>query len=140
MRKAGEKPCGCKHSEPEVFQTIWKHLKSDGMPDQAANHMTAEMLTHGEDFESSIEQYERNFANYKTKGFNEHAAQAMAVESLEDGAEQPRESMRFAGSMGEDLNKFIAPDGASGEEIAMMAQSMTGEKPQKVYMDGKRIL
>jgi len=139
MRKAGEKPCGCKHSEPEVFQTIWKHLKSDGMPDQAANHMTAEMLTHGEDFESSIEQYERNFANYKTKGFNEHAAQAMAVESLEDGAEQPRESMRFAGSMGEDLNKFIAPDGASGEEIAMMAQSMTGEKPQKVYMDGKRI-
>ena len=73
MRKAGDKPCGCQHSEPEVFQTIWKHLKSDGMPDQAANHMTAEMLTHGEDFESSIEQYERNFANYKTKGFNEHA-------------------------------------------------------------------
>ena len=139
MRKAGEKPCGCQHSEPEVFQTIWKHLKSDGMPDQAANHMTAEMLTHGEDFESSIEQYERNFANYKTKGFNEHAAQAMAVESLEDGAEQPRESLRFAGSMGEDLNKFIAPEGASGEEIAMMAQSMSGEKPEIVYMNGSRI-
>lgn len=109
MRKAGDKPCGCQHSEPEVFQTIWKHLKSDGMPDQAANHMTAEMLTHGEDFESSIEQYERNFANYKTKGFNEHAAQAMAVESLEDGAEQPRESIRFAGSMGEDLSDYISP-------------------------------
>ena len=139
MRKAGEKPCGCKHSEPEVFQTIWKHLKSDGMPDQAANHMTAEMLTHGEDFESSIEQYERNFANYKNKGFNEHAAQAMAVESLEDGAEQPRESLRFAGSMGEDLNKFIAPEDARGEEIAMMAQSISGEKPEIVYMNGSRI-
>jgi len=139
MRKAGDKPCGCQHSEPEVFQTIWKHLKSDGMPDQAANHMTAEMLTHGEDFESSIEQYERNYANYRDKGFNEHAAQAMAVESLEDGAEQPRESLRFAGSMGEDLNKFIAPEGASGEEIAMMAQSMSGEKPEIVYMDGSRI-
>jgi len=139
MRKAGDKPCGCQHSEPEVFQTIWKHLKSDGMPDQAANHMTAEMLTHGEDFESSIEQYERNYANYRDKGFNEHAAQAMAVESLEDGAEQPRESLRFAGSMGEDLNKFIAPEGASGEEIAMMAQSMSGEKPEIVYMNGSRI-
>jgi len=140
MRKAGDKPCGCQHSEPEVFQTIWKHLKSDGMPDQAANHMTAEMLTHGEDFESSIEQYERNFANYKNKGFNEHAAQAMAVESLEDGAEQPRESMRFAGSMGEDLGGFMASEDSSGEDIAMMAQSMSGVKPEKVYMKGQQIL
>ena len=83
MRKAGEKPCGCKHEEPEVFQTIWKHLKTDGMPDQAANQLTAEMLTHGEDIDSSIESYERNYANFKERGYNEHAAQAMAVESLE---------------------------------------------------------
>ena len=92
MRLAGESP----KADPEVFQTIWKHLKSDGMPDQAANHMTAEMLTHGEDFESSIEQYERNFANYKEKGFNEHAAQAMAVEALEGREEPPSQSLRFA--------------------------------------------
>ena len=95
MRKAGEKPCGCKHEEPEVFQTIWKHLKTDGMPDQAANQLTAEMLTHGEDIDSSIESYERNYANFKERGYNEHAAQAMAVESLE-GGEQPSESIRFA--------------------------------------------
>ena len=95
MRKAGDKPCGCQHSDPEVFQTIWKHLKSDGVEDQAANQMAAEMLMHGEDFESSVEQYERNLSNFKEKGFNEHAAQAMAVESLESG-EQPRESIRFA--------------------------------------------
>ena len=91
MRKAAD----ISQTDPEVFQTIWKHLKSDGMEDQAANHMTAEMLTHGEDFESSIEQYERNLSNYKEKGFNEHAAQAMAVESLETG-DNPEESMRFA--------------------------------------------
>ena len=91
MRLAGEQP---KH-DPEVFQTIWKHLKTDGMPDQAANHLTAEMLHHGEDLDSSIEQYERNFSNYKEKGFNEHAAQAMAVESLETG-ENPAETLRFA--------------------------------------------
>ena len=96
MRKAGEKPLCCQEgAESEVFQTIWKHLKSDGMPDQAANQLTAEMLTHGEDIDSSIEAYERNYANYKEKGFNEHAAQAMAVESLE-GGEQPQESLRFA--------------------------------------------
>ena len=57
--------------------------------------MTAEMLTHGEDFESDIEQYERNLSNFKEKGFNKHAAQAMAVESLESG-ENPKESIRFA--------------------------------------------
>ena len=54
----------------------------------------AEMVTH-DDFEGSIEDYERNFANYREKGYNEHAAQAMAVESLESG-ESPQESIRFA--------------------------------------------
>tara|TARA_R100001443_G_C3337628_1_gene173772 strand:+ start:569 stop:856 length:288 start_codon:yes stop_codon:yes gene_type:complete len=91
VRLAGDQP---KH-DPEVFQTIWKHLKTDGIPDQAANHLTAEMLHHGEDLDSSIEQYERNFSNYREKGFNEHAAQAMAVESLETG-ENPEENLRFA--------------------------------------------
>ena len=92
MRKAGER-CNC-NDEPEVFQNIWKHFKSDGVPDQAANQMAAEMMTH-DDFEGSIEQYERNYSNFKEKGFNEHAAQAMAVESLESG-ENPKESIRFA--------------------------------------------
>ena len=94
MRKAGDKPCSCQHEEPEVFQNIWKHLKSDGVHDQAANQMAAEMVTH-DDFEGSIEDYERNYANYRDKGYNEHAAQAMAVEALESG-ESPQESFRFA--------------------------------------------
>ena len=91
MRLAGQNT----QEDPEVFQTIWKHLKTDGVPDQAANQMTAEMLTHGEDFESSEEKYQQYEDNYKSKGFNEHAAQAMAVESLE-GGEEPTESIRFA--------------------------------------------
>jgi len=82
---------------PEVFQTIWKHLKTDGVPDQAANHMTAEMLNHGEDFESSVEKYQQYFDMYKEKGFNEHAAQAMAVEALEGREEPPKSNTRFAG-------------------------------------------
>ncbi len=81
---------------PEVFQAIWKHLKSDGVEDQAANHLAAEMINHGEDFDSSIELYEKYLANYKSKGFNEHAAQAMAVESMEGREEPPIESVRFA--------------------------------------------
>ena len=91
MRLAGD--C-C--NDPEMFQTIWKHLKSDGVPDQAANQMTAEMMTHGEDFESSVEKYQQYEQNYRSKGFNEHAAQAMAVEAMEGREEAPKESMRFA--------------------------------------------
>ena len=90
IRKAGD--CA---NNPEIFQTIWKHLKTDGVPDQAANQMTAEMLTHGDDFESSIEAYQSAYQNFRERGYNEHAAQAMAVESLE-GEEKPTESIRFA--------------------------------------------
>jgi hypothetical protein len=95
LRKAGDSV-----NDPEMFQTIWKHLKSDGVPDQAANQMTAEMMTHGEDFESSVAKYQDNYDNYKSKGYNTHAAQAMAVESLEEGAEQPGVSTRFANMRG----------------------------------------
>ncbi len=91
MRLAGQET----QHDPEVFQTIWKHLKTDGVPDQAANQMTAEMLTHGEDFESSVEKYQQAESIYKEKGFNQHAAQAMAVESMEDGVE-PKQSLRYA--------------------------------------------
>lgn len=44
MRVAGQEA-----NDPEVFQAIWKHLKTDGVPDQAANQMAAEMVTHGDD-------------------------------------------------------------------------------------------
>ena len=89
LRKAGEEVT------PEVYQNIWKHLRSDGIPDQAANQMAAEMVTH-DDFEGSVERYQKYEDNYKSKGFNEHAAQAMAVEALEGREEAPSESTRFA--------------------------------------------
>ena len=91
MRKAGEFV-----DDPELFQTIYRHLKSDGVEDQAANQMTAEMVTSGEDFDSSVEKYQSYFDNYKSKGYNEHAAQAMAVEALEGREEPPEKSLRFA--------------------------------------------
>ena len=91
VRKAGELA-----NNPRVYESIKKHLVSDGVEDQAANHMTAEILTHEPDeFESSIEQYQLNLANFRERGFNKDASQAMAVESLETG-DNPTESLRFA--------------------------------------------
>ena len=82
--------------DPDIFQTIWKHLKTDGVPDQAANQMAAEMVTHGDDFESSVEKYQTFYEMFREKGFNEHAAQAMAVEALEGREEPPKSNIRFA--------------------------------------------
>ena len=89
MRKAGEEVT------PELYQNIWKHLKSDGSPEQAANQMAAEMITH-DDFEGSVEKYQQYEDNYKSRGFNEHAAQAMAVEAVAGREDETRESLRFA--------------------------------------------
>ena len=91
MRKAGEFV-----DDAELFQTIFKHLKSDDIPDQAANQMTAEMVTEGTDFDSSVELFQSYYDNYKSKGYNEHAAQAMAVEAMEGREEPPTDSLRFA--------------------------------------------
>ena len=91
MRLAGS-------DDADVFQNIWEHLRSDGIPDQAANHLTAEMMQHpSEDhIDSSVESFTRMFENFKSKGFNEHAAQAMAVEAMEGHSQHPKESLRFA--------------------------------------------
>ena len=136
MRLAGETP----KQDPEVFQTIWKHLKTDGMPDQAANHLTAEMLTHGEDLDSSIEKYERYYDIYREKGFNEHAAQAMAVEALEGKDEAPRESTRFAMLHEQpEQSEFTVPEGTSGEDIAAISTILNGKKPESVYIEGRKV-
>ena len=126
-----------------MFQTIWKHLKSDGMPDlcryQAANQLTAEMMVHGQDVDSSVEKYERYYDNYREKGFNEHAAQAMAVEALEGREEAPKENLRFARLHEPDSTVFTVPDGTSGEDIAAISAQLSGRDPDKVYMNGRRI-
>jgi len=98
--------------DPELFQTIWQHLKSDGLPDQAANQLAAEMLNHGTDVDSSVEHYTRMYENFKSKGFNDHAAQAMAVEALEGRAEEPEESLRFARCVGDVVDMGCSPEGA----------------------------
>jgi len=100
--------------DPEMFQTIWKHLKSDGIPDQAANQITAEMFHHGTDVDTSVEKYTRMYENYKSKGFEDHAAQAMAVEAMEGRETEPQESLRFARCVGD-----ISDMGCSSESAVM---------------------
>ena len=98
--------------DPELFEAIWKHLKSDGVPDQAANQITAEMFHHGADVDTSVEKYTRMYENYKSKGFEEHAAQAMAVEAMEGREDSPKESLRFARCVGDVVDGGCSPESA----------------------------
>jgi len=110
---------GNRVDDPELFQSIWKHLRSDGIPDQAANQMTAEMMHHGTDVDTSVEKYTRLYENYKSKGFEEHAAQAMAVESLEGRETKPKESLRFARCVGDVVDSGCSPESAVMDCINM---------------------
>mgnify|MGYP001065799561 CR=1 FL=1 len=90
MRKAGEEVT------PELYQNIWKHLKSDGIPDQAANQMAAEMITH-DDFEGSVEKYQqyeacltllgcqRRFDGGRVKGEMVKAYPDRVIDRISDG-------------------------------------------------------
>ena len=106
------------------------------MPDQAANQLAAEMMVHGTDIDTSVEKYERYYDNYKEKGFCEHAAQAMAVEAMEGREEPPAESLRFARIYGDE---FEVDEKMSGKDIADIAEQMSGNRPQEVYMKGQKI-
>jgi hypothetical protein len=70
---------------PEVYQALVKHLTSDEMPRPAAGHMAAEVLTHGEGVDTSIERFRQAYESFKQQGFSDEAAQHLAVESLEEG-------------------------------------------------------
>ena len=50
----------------------------------------------------AVEKYQENYANFRSKGYCDESAQAMAVESMEEGAEQPKRSVRFARMYGLD--------------------------------------
>tara|TARA_B100000427_G_scaffold327096_1_gene337089 strand:+ start:1254 stop:1613 length:360 start_codon:yes stop_codon:yes gene_type:complete len=98
--------------DPELFEAMWQHLKSDGVPSEAANMITAEMFHHGTDVDSSVERFMRLWENYKSKGYEEHAAQAMAVETMEGKQKEPKESLRFARCVGEVVEGGCSPESA----------------------------
>lgn len=70
-----------------MYQALVKHLTSDEMPRPAAGHMAAEMLTHGEGVDTSIEHFRQAYESFKRQGFSDEAAQHLAVESLEEAGE-----------------------------------------------------
>lgn len=82
-------------ASPEVYSAVRRHLQSDGVPREAANHLTSEMVTHGEDVDSSIDRFQELHARLRSQGFDDEAAQALAVESMEGRQPEPRATLRY---------------------------------------------
>ena len=92
MRKAGE----VAKQDPDVLETISKHLHTDGVPKSAADQKSTEIFNKDEEYDKSVEHFFRVIDNYKSKGFDTEAAQVMALEVFEGNREEPKESVRFA--------------------------------------------
>jgi hypothetical protein len=87
---------------PEIFEALKTHFVSDDVPPQAAGHLAAEVMTHGESADTRIDQFFDYFARFRDQGFSEDAAQHLAIEAMEGREQEPRRTLRFAGVHGGD--------------------------------------
>ena len=60
----------------------------------------------------------------------------MAIEAMEGREEPPAESLRFARIYGDE---FDVDEEMSGRNIADIAEQMSGNRPEEVYMKGRKI-
>jgi hypothetical protein len=76
---------------PEVYDALAQHFESDGVPEGAANHMAAEVTTHGTEFDSGVERFMEIYKRLIEQGYDRDAAQHLAVEMLEQESQEYRE-------------------------------------------------
>jgi hypothetical protein len=88
--------------QPEIYEALAEHFISDDVPPQAAQHLAAEVVTHGSDAETSIDQFFHLYELLKSKGYSEQAAQHLAVEMMEGREPESKAGMRFARVYGDE--------------------------------------
>jgi hypothetical protein len=88
--------------QPEIYDALAQHFISDDVPPQAAQHLAAEVVTHGSDAETSIDRFFHFYELLKSKGYSEQAAQHLAVEMMEGREPESRTGMRFARVYGDE--------------------------------------
>lgn len=78
-----------------MFAAVRRHLQSDGVPGQAANHMASEMVAHPEEADTSVDRFHEFYSRLRSQGFDDDAAQSLAVEALEGREQEPRATLRY---------------------------------------------
>lgn len=82
--------------QPEIYNALAKHFASDDVPDSAAHHLAAEVMTHGDDVDTSIDRFFHFYELLKSKGYADEAAQHLAVEMMEGREPESKTGLRFA--------------------------------------------
>jgi hypothetical protein len=68
---------------PEIYQALAQHFVSDDVPEGAAHHLAAEVVAHGDDVDTSAERFFQIFQQLLEQGYDERAAEHLAVEIME---------------------------------------------------------
>ena len=72
---------------PEVYQALAQHFASDDVPEGAAHHLAAEVMAHGEEMDTSVERFFQIRQQLLEQGYDEQAAEHLAVEMMEQEQE-----------------------------------------------------
>jgi hypothetical protein len=87
--------------QPEIYNALARHFASDDVPLQAAHHLAAEVVIHGDDVDTSIDRFFHFYELLQSKGFSKDAAQHLAVEMMEGREPESKPGLRFAGIYGD---------------------------------------
>ncbi len=70
-------------ASPEMYSAVRRHLETDGVPHEAANHLASEMAAHPNEMDTSVAQFQQSYEELKRRGYDDEAAQSLAVEAME---------------------------------------------------------
>lgn len=82
--------------QPEIYSALARHFVSDDVPPQAARHLAAEVVAHGDDVDTSIDRFFHFYELLKSKGYADEPAQHLAVEMMEGREPASKPGLRFA--------------------------------------------
>jgi hypothetical protein len=68
---------------PQIYEALAQHFVSDDVPPGAARHLAAEVMTHGEEADTSIQRFQAFYEQLLEQGYSAEAAQHLAVELME---------------------------------------------------------
>lgn len=72
---------------PQIYEALSRHFVSDDMPPGAAQHLAAEVMTHGQDAETSVDRFRALYEQLLAQGYTPEAAQHLAVELMEQAGD-----------------------------------------------------
>jgi hypothetical protein len=95
---------------PEMFDALARQFTGQGIPRGAAEHLSAEVLTDGNQVDTRVDTFFRLHDLLESKGYSDIAAQHLAVEMMEGREPMAKTTRRFAGIYGDSPTDVLFGD------------------------------